>query len=168
MMLFAKAGFLTILATILLLAAPAAPARRAHPSHNRGDDRSAITAVLKKQQEAWNQGDVDTFLQGYWRSPELTFSGSGGIARGWDGVLARYKEHYPNREAMGQLEFSGLEIRFLGKNAALVLGHWHLTRQKGDAGGVFSLVFEYFPGGWRIIHDHTSEVPAAEKNSEKP
>jgi len=82
--------------------------------------------------------------------------------------LARYKEHYPNREAMGQLEFSGLEIRFLGQEAALVLGHWHLTRQKGDVEGVFSLVFEHFPEGWRIIHDHTSEVPATARNSEKP
>jgi beta-aspartyl-peptidase (threonine type) len=168
MKLLTKSGFLTILATMILLAAPAAAARQTHPSHKHGEDRSGITAVLKKQQDAWNQGDVEAFLQGYWRSPELTFSGSGGIARGWDGVLARYKEHYPNREAMGQLEFSGLEIRFLGKRAALVLGHWHLTRQKGDIGGVFSLVFERFPEGWRIIHDHTSEVQAAAKNSENP
>lgn len=167
-MLTAKWKLLTTLATIIPLAAPTAPARRALQSHNRSDDRSAIAGVLKKQQEAWNQGDVDTFLQGYWRSPELTFSGTDGIARGWDGVLARYQEHYPNREAMGQLEFSGLEIRFLGKNAALVLGHWHLTRQRGDVGGVFSLVFQQFPEGWRIIHDHTSEVPAAARNSEKP
>ena len=165
MMLATKSRFLTILATIIFLAAPAG---RTPQSPDRSDERSAITAVLKKQQDAWNQGDVDTFLQGYWRSPELTFSGAGGIARGWEGVLARYKEHYPNREAMGQLEFSGLEIRFLGQEAALVLGHWHLTRQKGDVEGVFSLVFEHFPQGWRIIHDHTSEVPATARNSEKP
>src|SRR5579864_6049188 len=153
MVLSTKSEFLTILAIVILLAAPAATAQPTHESHKRGDDRSAITAVLTVQQKAWNQGDVDTFLQGYWRSPELTFSGTGGIARGWDGVLARYKEHYPNREAMGRLEFSGLEIRFLGSDAALVLGHWHLTRQKGDVGGVFSLIFDRFPEGWRIIHD---------------
>jgi hypothetical protein len=123
-------------------------------------DRTAILGVLTSQQEAWNRGDVDTFLQGYWRSPELTFSGSSGIARGWDAVLARYKEHYPNREAMGKLEFFALEFRALGSGAALVLGHWHLTRQKGDVGGVFSLVLERFPEGRRIIHDHTSEVPS--------
>jgi L-asparaginase / beta-aspartyl-peptidase len=168
MMLATKWRFLTILVTVILLAASAASARRAHQSHHRSDDRSAITAVLKAQQEAWNQGDVDTFLQGYWRSPELTFSGSGGIARGWEKVLARYKEHYPNREAMGLLEFSGVEIRFLGQDAALVLGHWHLTRQRGDVGGVFSLVFERFPEGWRIIHDHTSEVPATAGEAETP
>jgi L-asparaginase / beta-aspartyl-peptidase len=164
MILATKSRFLTTLVTIILLAAVGARARRADQSEEHSDDRSAITAVLKAQQGAWNQGDVVTFLQGYWRSPELTFSGTGGITRGWEGVLARYKEHYPNGEAMGKLEFSGLEIRFLGKDAALVLGHWHLARQKADVGGVFSLVFERFPEGWRIIHDHTSEVPAAAKN----
>jgi len=163
-MLATKSQYLLITVTIILLAALAALSHPTGQSHDRSDDRSAFTAVLNAQQNAWNLGDVDTFLQGYWRSPELTFSGTGGIARGWEGVLARYKEHYPNREAMGQLEFSGLETRFLGQDAALVLGHWHLARQKGDVGGVFSLVFERFPEGWRIIHDHTSEVPAAAKN----
>lgn len=168
MMQVTKSRFLTFLAAILLLVGSTAPACYAPQSGSLGGERTAITAVLSVQQDAWNRGDVDTFLQGYWRSPELTFSGAGGIARGWEGVRARYKEHYPNREAMGQLEFSSLEIRFLGQDAALVLGHWHLTRQKGDVGGVFSLVFESFPEGWRIIHDHTSEVPTVEKKPEKP
>jgi uncharacterized protein (TIGR02246 family) len=159
-----KSRFLTFLAALVFLGGLAASARQAPQAPDRGGDRASITAVLSAQQDAWNKGDVDTFLQGYWRSPELTFSGSGGIARGWDGVLVRYKEHYPNREAMGKLEFSGLEIRFLGPDAALVLGHWHLARQKGDIGGVFSLIFDRFPEGWRIIHDHTSEVPALPKN----
>jgi L-asparaginase / beta-aspartyl-peptidase len=121
-------------------------------------DRAAITAVLNAQQTAWNRTDVDKFLEGYWHSPDLTFSGTSGIARGWDGVLARYKKNYPDRDTMGQLEFSELEFRFLGKDAALVLGRWHLARAKGNVGGVFSLVWQRFPEGWRIIHDHTSAV----------
>ena len=122
------------------------------------DDRAAIEAVLNAQQIAWNQGDVDAFLVGYWHSPELTFSGSGGVSRGWDGVLARYRKNYPDRIAMGHLDFSQLEFRFLGPDAALVLGHWHLKRDNGDIGGVFSLVWQRFPEGWKIIHDHTSTV----------
>jgi ketosteroid isomerase-like protein len=122
-------------------------------------DRAAITAVLSVQQDAWNHSDVDKFLEGYWRSPDLTFSGTSGIARGWDAVLARYKKNYPDQAAMGHLEFSELEFRFLGKDAALVLGHWHLARAQGDIGGVFSLVWQRFPEGWKIIHDHTSAVP---------
>jgi ketosteroid isomerase-like protein len=130
-------------------------------SDEHQNDRAAITKILEAQQNNWNQGNVDAFLEGYWHSPDLTFSGSGGIARGWDGVLARYKKNYPDRTAMGQLDFSGLEFRFLGNDAALVLGHWHLARSQGDIGGVFSLVWQRFPEGWRIIHDHTSAVENA-------
>jgi uncharacterized protein (TIGR02246 family) len=130
---------------------------QAQPS---GPDAAAIKKVLETQQDAWNRGDVNAFLEGYWRSPELTFSGSSGIARGFDAVRARYQKNYPDRAAMGTLDFSALEIRLLGHDAALVLGHWHLTRAQGDIGGVFSLVFQRFPNeGWRIIHDHTSTVP---------
>jgi uncharacterized protein (TIGR02246 family) len=122
-------------------------------------DRDAIQAILNEQQQAWNRGDIDAFLQGYWHSPEVTFSGSSGTVRGYDGILARYKKTYAERETMGRLEFSALEFHFLGPEAALVLGHWHLTRAKGDIGGVFSLVWQKLPEGWRIIHDHTSAVP---------
>jgi len=116
----------------------------------------SIRAVLTSQQAAWNRGDIPAFLEGYWNSPELTFVGSDGIVRGYDGVLARYQKSYPDKKAMGELDFSGLEIRPLGPEAALVLGHWHLKRQGDELGGVFSLVFQRFPGGWRIVHDHTS------------
>jgi uncharacterized protein (TIGR02246 family) len=130
----------------------------ASPAEEPKADREAIGAVLSAQQTAWNRADVDAFLEGYWRSPELTFSGTSGVARGWDGVVARYKKSYPDRAAMGQLDFSGLEFRFLGPDAALVLGRWHLKREKGDIGGVFSLVWQRFPEGWKIVHDHTSAV----------
>ena len=122
-------------------------------------DQAAIQKLMDAQQAAWNRGDVDAFMTAYWRSPDVTFSGASGIVRGWDAVQARYKKSYADREAMGQLEFSGLEYHFLGADAALLLGHWHLTRAKGDVGGVFSLVWQRFPEGWRIIHDHTSAVP---------
>ncbi len=130
------------------------------PDKGRDADTRAINDVLSAQQSAWNRGDVDAFLVGYWPSPELTFSGSSGVSRGWDGVLARYKKSYPNHAAMGQLEFSDLEFRFLGSDAALVLGQWHLKRASGDIGGVFTLVWQKFPDGWKIIHDHTSAVGA--------
>jgi ketosteroid isomerase-like protein len=134
---------------------------RADEGKDRESHRRAILAALVAQQDAWNRGDVDAFMAGYWRSPELSFSGSSGISRGWDEVLARYKKNYPDRAAMGQLDFSGLEFRFLGADNALVLGRWHLKREKDEIGGVFSLVWQRFPEGWRIIHDHTSANEAA-------
>jgi uncharacterized protein (TIGR02246 family) len=130
----------------------------AKPAEERAADRDAIQAVLAAQQASWNRGDVEAFLTGYWRSADLTFSGSNGITYGWDGVLARYRKSYPDRAAMGTLDFSGLEFRFLGPDAALVLGRWHLKREKDDIGGVFTLVWQRFPEGWKIVHDHTSAV----------
>ena len=138
----APAGYLNLIKTVASADDPSAS--------------QAIRAVLGAQQAAWNRGDVAAFLEGYWNAPELTFAGSDGIVRGYDGLLARYKKSYPDKQAMGQLDFSGLEIRELGSDAALVLGHWHLNRQVGDVGGVFTLVFQRLPAGWRIIHDHTS------------
>jgi uncharacterized protein (TIGR02246 family) len=145
-------------ALILLFALGLRTGRQTKAAEAREAGKAAISAVLNAQQAAWNRGDVDAFLVGYWHSPELTFSGSGGVSRGWDGVMARYKKNYPDRAAMGQLDFSELEFRFLGPDAALVLGHWHLKRDKGDIGGVFSLVWQRFSEGWKIIHDHTSAV----------
>ena len=117
---------------------------------------SAIRAVLTDQQGAWNRGDVDTFMKGYWNSPELTFAGSNGVTRGWELVMARYRKNYPDAAAMCHLDFSEIEIRMFGNDAALVLGRWHLKRANDEPGGVFTLVFQRFPEGWRIIHDHTS------------
>lgn len=149
-----RAAFFVFPVAFLALAVTVVwPGPRAAPSA-----QAQIEAVLQEQQDAWNHGDVEAFLKGYWHSPELTFSGSGGTARGWDGVLARYHKSYPDRASMGQLTFSGLEFRQLGPKAYLVLGSWHLTRASGDIGGVFTLIFERFPEGWRIIHDHTSAV----------
>ncbi len=130
----------------------------AQASDGRAAAREAIGAVLRAQQSAWNRADFVAFLEGYWHSPELTFSGSSGVARGWDWVVARYKKNYPDRAAVGQLGFSELEFRLLGPDAALVLGRWHLKREKDDIGGVFTLVWQRFPEGWKIIHDHTSAV----------
>lgn len=143
-----------LLAGILALGVVDAARCQAPPQPPK--DSEAIKAVLSAQQAAWNHGDILTFLKGYWNSPELTFSGPNGTVRGYDGVLDRYQKAYPDQQAMGELEFSGLEIRLMGRDAALVLGHWRLTRKVGDIGGVFTLVFERFPDGWRIIHDHTS------------
>ncbi len=141
--------------------APAISPGNAAATHREGAaDRSAdasLNSLLEQQQAAWNRGDVDAFMQGYWHSEQTTFSGTNGVTRGWDAVLARYHRNYPDRAAMGHLEFSHLEITPLCKDAALILGQWHLNRDK-PVGGVFTLVAKRLPEGWRIVHDHTDAV----------
>jgi uncharacterized protein (TIGR02246 family) len=142
----------------LTFATQAGRAQSGPDSHAK--DRAVITQLISVQQVAWNKGDIDAFMTAYWNSPDLTFSGASGVQRGFEAVRARYKKVYPDRSTMGHLDFSDLEFHFTGNDGALVLGHWHLTRDKdkGDIGGVFSLVWQRFPEGWRIIHDHTSAV----------
>jgi ketosteroid isomerase-like protein len=120
------------------------------------DDEAQIRAVLADQQAAWNRADIEAFMKGYWTSADLTFAGSSGVTRGWKPVMDRYRERYRDAQAMGHLDFSDLEVHMLGKDAAFVLGRWHLKRTSDEPGGVFTLVFRRFPEGWRIVHDHTS------------
>lgn len=151
-------GLLASLALFVALASVMTLWAKTRSESGTAESEGAVRSILQAQEEAWNRGDVAAFMEGYWRSPELTFAGSQGITRGWEAVLARYKATYADRAAMGQLTFSGLEFRPLGPDAALLLGHWRLQRKSGDVDGVFSLVWQRLPEGWRIVHDHTSAV----------
>jgi ketosteroid isomerase-like protein len=123
-----------------------------------GDPRPAIERVLDVQAEAWNRGDLDAFMDGYWRSPDLIFTSGGAVQRGWQTTLDRYRASYgTSPETMGRLTFSDLEVHPLGPGAAWALGRWGLEHgDGGTVGGVFSLVFREIDGGWVIVHDHTS------------
>ena len=118
--------------------------------------KTDIVAVMDAQAAAWNRGDVDGFMRGYWNSSELVFVSGANVTRGWQPTLDRYKKTYNSREKMGTLKFSDLEINAISKNAAVVLGSWALTRKGDNPGGKFTLIFRKFKDGWRIVHDHTS------------
>ncbi len=120
-------------------------------------DADAIMSVLNIQILAWNEGNIDQFMVGYWQSDSLMFIGKSGMTQGYQMTLDNYKKGYPDRAAMGTLKFDILKIKPLGKKHSLVVGKWHLTRpEKGDVGGHFSLVFEKIKGKWVIIADHSS------------
>jgi ketosteroid isomerase-like protein len=125
-------------------------------AHRNAQD--PIETVLRMQQEAWNRGDLEGFMTGYWNSSELTFFSGAKEHDGWQAAMNRYRAAYasPGHE-MGKLEFSGLRIEMLGSDAALVRGAWGLKMTDGKTPhGLFTLVFRKFPDGWKIVHDHTS------------
>ena len=120
-----------------------------------------IESVLRAQTEAWNRGDIDGFMNGYWRSEKTVFVSGDEVTRGWQNVLDRYKKKYFDRAKMGTLTFSNLEIAGLSNDSAVVLGSWKLKldRTNDQPHGRFTLIFRRFPEGWRIVHDHTSAAP---------
>lgn len=119
-------------------------------------EKAAIRKVMDEQIVAWNRGDIEGFMQGYWKSENLIFVSGDNVRRGWQTVTDNYKKSYNTREKMGVLSFTDLEITILSKDSAIVLGRWKVETKTGNAQGRFTLIFRKFKEGWRIIHDHTS------------
>ncbi len=118
--------------------------------------KAAIKRVLDEQAAAWNRGDIEGFMQGYWNSPEMMFVSGDTMTKGWQPTLERYKKSYNTREKMGVLSFSELEITVIGKESAVVFGRFTLERKNDKPTGLFTLNFRKFKDGWKIILDHTS------------
>ncbi len=118
--------------------------------------KADIRRVMDKQVAAWNRGDIDGFMQGYWRSPLMTFVSGDTVRRGWQETLDNYKRSYNTREKMGVLTFSELEIEIFSTTSAKVLGRWKVAHEPKDNQGRFTLIFRKFKAGWKIVHDHTS------------
>jgi uncharacterized protein (TIGR02246 family) len=120
-------------------------------------DKQAIRQVLESQTGSWNKGDLQTFMQSYWKSDSLKFIGKNGVVYGWQNTLDRYLKTYPDEASRGTLRFEIISIDMLGKDAAFVIGKFFLARpQKGDANGHFSLLWRKINGKWLIVADHSS------------
>ena len=115
-----------------------------------------IRSVLRAQQEAWNRGDIDGFMNGYARSASTVFISEDTIRRGWQTVRDRYRKKYSSRAKMGTLTFSDLEITLLSSDSAVASGRWKLKRASDQPHGRFTLILRRLPEGWRIVYDHTS------------
>jgi ketosteroid isomerase-like protein len=150
---FAYRVLVLALITLLFLAAFSWRSTGAQP---QSDDPAAILTLLNDQTAAWNRGDIEGFMNGYWNSNQTEFVSSEGVSRGWQALLERYRHSYPDRKAMGYLTFSDLEIRVECSTAAYALGEYHLQRENDTPSGVFTLNFRKFPEGWRIVVDHTT------------
>ena len=110
---------------------------------------------MQAQEQAWNRGDISSFMSHYWKHDSLKFIGSRGITYGWQQTLENYKKAYPGKEAMGTLNFTLIEVSELAKDAVYVIGKWQLTKEK-PTGGHFTLLWRMIGSEWVIVADHTS------------
>jgi ketosteroid isomerase-like protein len=141
-----------------LLATPAAHSQDLQALTTASREQLDVVKVLLTQQAAWNQGDIDAFVQTYKDAPD-TLMVTHQISHGFAGLVEEYKHDYPTKAAMGTLTFSELEARSLDANFAIVVGKYHLDRARkegGNAEGVFSVVLEKTDKGWKIVLDHTT------------
>lgn len=119
-------------------------------------DEAVIRKILNDQTAAWNRGDIDGFMAGYWKSEKLEFVGGATVTRGWQATIDRYKKNYDTREKMGTLSFSDVEFTQISKDAAFIVMSWSITRAKDNPHGKSTLLFRKFKEGWRIVVDHSS------------
>lgn len=120
-------------------------------------DRQIILNILDTQTKAWNNGDVEKFMNGYWVSDSLMYIGKSGVKYGYQGTLESYRKNYPDKATMGTLKFDIIKVNFIAKDACFVVGKWHLTRpEKGDIGGHYTLLWRKIKRQWVIVADHSS------------
>lgn len=119
-------------------------------------DETAIRLILDQQTAAWNRGDIDSFMKGYWESDSLMFIGKSGVTYGWTNTLNNYKKGYPDTAAMGKLRFGLISVQRLSAEYYFVVGKWFLQRSIGDIGGHYNLLFRKINGKWVITADHSS------------
>lgn len=125
-------------------------------SHAQSKDEKAILAMLEKQNQAWNRGDVAGFMKGYWENDSLMFVGKSGITYGYKNTLENYKKGYPDATAMGQLTTTQIKVIRVSSRYYFIVGKWYLKRTIGDLSGHYNLLLQKINGEWVIIADHSS------------
>ncbi len=123
---------------------------------SRNNDEKEILHMLNTQTEAWNRGNIDEFMNGYWENDSLMFVGQSGVTYGYQATLNNYKKNYSDTAKMGKLKFDVLQVKMLSPEYYFVLGKWFLKRSVGDVGGHFTLLIKKINGKWRIVADHSS------------
>ena len=116
----------------------------------------SIRNMLLAQTESWNKGDLEAFMQPYWKSDSLMFVGKSGVVWGWQPTLDNYKKSYPGKDAMGQLSFDIILVKKLSDEYYHVTGKWMLKRTIGDLSGHYTLLLHKIAGQWKIVYDHSS------------
>lgn len=119
-------------------------------------DKKLILDILDRQTKAWNSGNLEQFMEGYWYNDSLMYIGKAGVTYGYEPTLQSYKKNYDNPDKMGQLAFQILHVNKLSNNYYQVVGKWHLKRKVGDVGGHYTLLFRKIKGEWKIVSDHSS------------
>ncbi len=115
-----------------------------------------VRRVLEKQVAEWNSGNLAGFMETYAQDERTRFASGGDIILGWQTVFNRYRRKYGDKDTMGFLRFSDIDIRVFDRDSAMAFGRWHLKRKATDSSGLFTLILRKTADGWRIAHDHTS------------
>jgi len=150
---------LTLLGAFFILTLSACqPANNAVAIADKPAIEAKLLSILDKQDDAWSAGDIDTFMETYWMSPDLRFASGGKVSHGWEATRDGYYTRYPNPDIMGRLISGDYEVDVLSPTAAVVHGSWKLEREGEPASGLYTLIFKKIDGEWLITSDTTTSA----------
>ena len=128
----------------------------AFTTQNSADsDKERILEILNEQEEAWNNGDIESFMKAYWKSEELKFYSSNGLTTGWEETKENYYKRYPSKEDMGQLTFGVTGLDKVNEDSYFLMGTYSLLRKNDNPTGIFTLIWSRINGQWKIVADMT-------------
>lgn len=148
-----------LLSLVLVIACYSCTSDETKPNKRSVDtdgSKEVIAILMQEQEDAWNNGDLNGFMKHYWKSDSLIFVGKSGLNRGWQQTLDNYKTSYPNKMAMGQLNFTNRYFDTLSDSSTFVIGKWELFRSSDTLSGHYSLLWKKLNGNWKIVVDHSS------------
>ena len=148
-----KSKFLLLLVTVL---AWSACTRLTKPKFDAKAEEAAIRAVFDAEQIAWNNGDIDAFMEGFWKSDSLQFVSARGVNHGWEETRDGYKLRYSDRALMGTLHYEIIQVTPLCTDIFVVMGKYHVTRDIGNLDGAFTVIFKKIQGKWVAVYDHSA------------
>lgn len=151
-------AFVLLGALLILTLSACQPADKSANIADKPAIEAELLSILDKQDDAWSAGDIDTFMETYWKSPELRFASGGKVSRGWEATRDGYYTRYPNPDIMGRLISSDHEVDVLSPDAAVVHGSWKLERDGEPASGLYTLIFKQIDGAWLITSDTTTSA----------
>jgi hypothetical protein len=130
-----------------------APQEKVQTQNTEAQDKAAILKVMKDQEIAWSNNDLEGFMKGYIKSDSLKFYGKSGLTKGWQQTLDNYKKGYPTKQHSGTLTFTVNDISKIENDSYWVMGEYFLSREVADANGVFMIIFKNIQGSWKIVAD---------------
>lgn len=118
-------------------------------------DEEEIRNIIKGQETAWNNADMNGYMQYYWKNDSLLrVTNKRGLKKGWQTVFEDYKKLYPDAAAMGKTTLEVISMKRLSRKYYFVVEKSTLTRGIESFNGYSSLLFKKMKGRWYPIVDH--------------
>jgi hypothetical protein len=123
---------------------------------SQSKDVKAIIALMRTEEEVWNKGDIEGYVNLYAPHDSTRMIYGSGATYGKDSILAFYKKYWP-KERMGHLTLTHDSIEKISRKFYYVSGFFSVLSPAGKTvKGRFSGLVKKIKGKWYLYTDHSA------------